>query len=399
LTVPIIRALGPAATEGGSLAAVGVTFAALVPLAAVLSGVTPTVARLQLSDLRASGTVVGRLSGWATAGALIGTFGTGFVLVPLMPVSSSILAIGILLVLTGFLLAVYSNAVGRSIAALTLLTTLGLAGLALAQSSPCEAETSYDCIRIEPDGENPQADVLVLNRAYNSDIDPTDPRYLGFLYERWIAQSIEELAPPSKALDAVFVGGGAFTLPRWLQAVRPASRSDVLEVDGGLVTFDRRILSLHTSPSLRATVGDARLTMRREASASADVVVGDAFSGITVPWQLMTTEWMREVKRVLKPGGLYVLNMVDLPPLRLLRAEAATLLAEFSSVKMVGEPGPASGLPEGGNEVLLAANGPLPPMRKPIEAKSYDRSELERIVAGAEPLRDDYAPVDQLETR
>ncbi len=399
VTVPIIRALGPSATEGGSLAAVGVTFAALVPVAAVLSGVTPTVARLQLSDLRASGTVVGRLSGWATAGALIGTFGTGFVLVPLMPVSSSILAIGVLLVLTGFLLAIYSSAIGRSIAALAVFATLGLTGLTLAQSSPCEAETSYDCIRIEPDGENPQADVLVLNRAYNSDIDPANPRYLGFPYELWIAQAIEEMAPPAKPLDAVFVGGGAFTLPRWLQAVRPGSRSDVLEVDGGLVEFDRRILGLQTGPSLRATVGDARLTMRREASASARVVVGDAFSGITVPWQLMTTEWMREVKRVLEPGGIYVLNMVDLPPLRLLRAEAATLLAAFANVTMVGEPGSASGLPEGGNEVLLASDGPLPPMRSPVKAKTYDQPELERIVGGAEPLRDDYAPVDQLQTR
>src|ERR1700684_624221 len=34
LTVPIIRWLGPSASEGGSTAAVGVTFAALVPVAA-----------------------------------------------------------------------------------------------------------------------------------------------------------------------------------------------------------------------------------------------------------------------------------------------------------------------------------------------------------------------------
>ena len=109
VTVPIVRALGPSASEGGNVAAVGVTFAALVPVAAVLSAVTPTVARLQLRDLRASGTVVGRLSAWATAGALVGTFGTGFVLVPLLPVSSSVLAIGVVLVLTGVLLGVYTR--------------------------------------------------------------------------------------------------------------------------------------------------------------------------------------------------------------------------------------------------------------------------------------------------
>jgi spermidine synthase len=243
--------------------------------------------------------------------------------------------------------------------------------------------------------------VLVLNRAYNSDVDPSEPRYLGFAYERWIAQAIDGLAPPPpKALDAVFVGGGAFTLPRWLRAVRPGSRSDVLEVDGGLVDFDRRMLGLRTGPRLQATVGDARLTMRRQPSHAADVVIGDAFSGLTVPWQLMTSQWMHEVRRVLKPRGVYVLNMVDLPPLRLLRAETATLLAAFAHVKMVGEPGAAAGgLPVGGNELLLASDGPLPPMRSPAKAQSYDQAEVERLTHGAEPLRDDYAPVDQLQTR
>jgi MFS family permease len=401
LTVPIIRTLGPPlASEGGNAAAVGIAFAALVPVAAVLSGVTPAVARLRLSDLRASGTVVGRLSGWATAGALIGTFGTGFVLVPLLPVSSSILAIGIMLVLAGFLLAVYIGLLGRAVAALTLLGTIGLTGLTLAQSSPCEAETSYNCVRIEPDPEHPAAEMLVLNRSYNSDVDPTDPRYLGFPYEQWIAQAIEAIASPHTPLDAVFIGGGAFTLPRWLQAMRPGSRSNVLEVDGGLVEFDRKILDLRTSRNLRATVGDARLTMRRVPTASADVIVGDAFSGLTVPWQLMTSEWLREIHRVLRPGGVYALNMIDLKPLSLLRAETATLLASFPHVRLLTTAGP-DGRPDGDNEVLLASDGPLPAQHGSLTggAVAYDRAALVKLVAGAEPLRDDYAPVDQLETR
>ena len=399
LTVPIIRALGPSAAEGGNLAAVAVTLAALVPVAAVLSGVTPTVAKLQLSDLRASGTVVGRLSGWATAGALIGTFGAGFVLVPLLPVSTSILAIGGMLILAGFLVAVYLGLLGRSVAAIALVGTLGLGGLTLAQHSPCEAETSYNCIQTQPDGENPAAEVLLLNRGYNSDIDPNDPRYLGFSYENWIASAIDGITPANAPLDAVFVGGGAFTVPRWLEATRPGSKSNVLEVDGGLVKFDRKILGLHTSSYLRATVGDARVTMRREPTASANVIVGDAFSSRTVPWQLMTTQWMREVRRVLRPGGLYELNMIDDDPFALLRAESATLLASFAHLQMVTTAG-ATGRPAGGNEVLMASDSPLPALRGPLpEGHVYDQAALAKLAGRAEPLRDDYAPVDQLETR
>jgi spermidine synthase len=162
----------------------------------------------------------------------------------------------------------------------------------------------------------------------------------------------------------VFVGGGAFTLPRRLEATRPGSRSNVLEVDSELVEFDRRDFGLRTTPDLRAIVGDARLTIRREPTKGADVIVGDAFSSRTVPWQLMTTEWLREVRRVLRPDGLYALNMIYYRPLSLLRAEASTLLAAFTNVRLI-TPAGGDGRPAGGNAVLLASNGRLPPQRGP----------------------------------
>ena len=67
----------------------------------MLSAVVPTVVKLQLGDLAETGAVVGRLSAWATAGALAGTFCTGFVLVPLLPVRATVIGLGALLVLGG----------------------------------------------------------------------------------------------------------------------------------------------------------------------------------------------------------------------------------------------------------------------------------------------------------
>jgi spermidine synthase len=400
LTVPIIRALGPSGSSGGSAAAIGVTFAALVPVAAVLSGVTPTVARIQLRDLHASGTIVGRLSGWATAGALVGTFVTGFVLVPDFPVSATVIGIGVVLVLVGIVLGAYMRLLNRARIASATVASVGLVLLALTQHSPCEAESAYHCIQVQEDPAEPAAKVLLLDGGYNSDIDPGKPRFLGFSYEHWVAEALAGIGRPSTPLRAVFVGGGAFTLPRWLSATRPGSRSNVLEVDSKLVEFDRQRLGLRTSPSLRATIGDARLTMRREPGHSADVIVGDAFSSRTVPWQLMTSEWLLEVKHVLKPDGVYALNLIDLRPLKLLRAEAATLLPAFTNIRLVTIPG-SGGRPAGTNEVILASNGPLPPEHNPPAdgATNYDRASIVKLVGDARPLRDDYAPVDQLETR
>jgi MFS family permease len=402
LTVPIVRWLGGSARLGGTGPALEVTFAALVPTAAVLSAITPTMARWQLRDLHASGRVVGGLSAWATAGALFGTFGTGFVLVPLLPVSVSVLIIGFLLIVTGVGLGGYTLVLRSSSIVATILGTAALGVLGPMLHSPCTAETSYHCVILENyPGEELYGRFLVLDGEYNSYVDLADPTDLGsFRYTRWIAESIAPIGAPRSPLDAVFVGGGGFTLPRWLAATRPGSRSNVLEVDGGLVDFDRRHLGLRTSPALRATVGDARVSMRRERSHSADIVVGDAFSDLNVPFQLMTVEWLREVRRVLKSNGIYFLNMIDLRPLGLLRAESATLLAEFRNLRMI-TPAGADGRPLGDNAVLLASNGPLPARHgKPAAgATVFDRAAIVRLVAGAKALRDDYAPVDQLQTR
>jgi spermidine synthase len=398
LIVPFVHWLGPGARGEGTFAALGVTVIALVPAATVLSAVSPAVAHLQLHDLQVSGTIVGRLSAWATAGALVGTFGTGFVLVPLMPVGSAVLIIGVALALVGIGLGASSR----------LLSLAGLAGAALLVvvlgawsndlDSPCEAETKYHCINVEVDPRNPSGRELLLDDLHHSYVDLADPTHLQYDYTRWIAKAIDAMNAPKKALDVVFVGGGGFTLPRWLDATRPGSHAQVLEVDGELVSFDREHLGLRTSPSLQVTVGDARISMLDEGAGSANVVVGDAFGNLAVPWHLATIEWTEEVKRVLRPGGLYALNVIDNPPLDLQRAEAATLLDVFANVRMV-----TFGVAEhplGGNAVLLASDKAIPDSATTENkfATTLSSDEVESFAADAQVLRDDYAPADQLLT-
>lgn len=399
LTVPAVRWLGPGAREQGSLAALGITVVALVPAAAALSAVSPAVAHLQLHDLRVSGTIVGRLSAWATAGALIGTFGTGFVLVPLIPVATAVLLIGAVLILIGLGLAMSSSLVSPAAVAGLAILAIALGALSVTRDSPCTRETKYTCVRLQADPKRPNGYELILNDTYNSYVDLKDPTYLGYPYIRWIVAAVDAKTPPPKPLDMIVVGGGAFTLPRWLEATHPGSSSETLEVDPGIIDIDEERLGLRTSPDLKAVVGDARITMREVESDSADVVVGDAFSGFTVPWHLTTTEWIEEVKRVLKPDGLYAMNLIDLGPLDFFEAETATLLDVFAHVEFLTYP-KENGEPFGDNVVLLASDSPI---AKPVGTRReggflYRRQIAETIAEGAEPLRDDFAPVDQLRT-
>jgi spermidine synthase len=205
-------------------------------------------------------------------------------------------------------------------------------------------------------------------------------------------------------LSALHVGGGGLTLPRYLAEVRPGTDSLVLEVDPGVVAIDREQLELETSDRLRVRVADGRVGLADERAGDRDLVVGDAFGGLSVPWQLTTREAIELIDRALADDGIYAVNLIDHPPLDFVRAELATLRWVFPHVALLARIPVLTG-EDGGNVVAVASRSPIPAER--IAARLTDRGlvwqvaqgeELDRFVGDAPVLTDDYAPVDQLLT-
>ena len=112
----------------------------------------------------------------------------------------------------------------------------------------------------------------------------------------------------------------------------------MLEVDRGVVELGRRELAVDAIPALDVRIGDARTALAALPADAADVVVGDAFGARSVPWHLATAEFVADVRRVLRPDGIYVLNVIDYDPRRLLAAETATLAARFRHVALMIRP-------------------------------------------------------------
>jgi spermidine synthase len=317
--------------------------------------------------------------------------------VPLLPTPATVLVLGGILVVAGVAAALRLRLLRpRALTTIALTAALSVAA-PLALGDRCDAESAYYCAEVIVDGAHPSGRILVLDDVTHSYVDLEDPRHLGFSYTRWMAPALDRLPAAAGRFEAVFIGGGGFTLPRYLEAGRPGSRSLVLEVDGELVELARERLGLRTSRGLEVRTGDARLTLRDEAGDSADLVVGDAFSGRAVPWHLTTAEFIADVRRVLRPGGVYVLNVIDQGPLRLARAEVATLLGEFAHV-VVAARADEGGMPRGGNLVLLASERPLPRAMLPAEDDlALLLGQRVRDFAGdSGRLTDDHAPADQL---
>lgn len=376
----------------------------LVP-GALLSAVTPIVTKLHLTSLAETGTVVGRLSGVGTVGAIFGTVLTGFVLVSRLPVSGILIGLGSLLV-AGSVLVEWRTRRWSGTPALTLVVVAGGLATTVAPGG-CDAETKYHCARVVADPDRDSGRTLVLDGVRHSYVDIDDPTFLEFTYVRAIASVVDAAFPEGERLAAHHLGGGGLTFPRYLAATRPGTRSLVSEIDSGVVRIDRDQFGLSSEAGIDVRAEDGRLGLRRLDAGSRDLVVGDAFGGVSVPWHLTTVEAMTDVRRVLDADGLYVANLIDHGDLAFARAEAATLRETFEHVALVGRPTDIgldpTATPEGGNLVMIASDRPVD-LRATQEALDSRRTDwkiatgddLTAWVGDAQPLTDDYAPVDQL---
>jgi SAM-dependent methyltransferase len=398
--LPVVRLFGPALAGRNPFTIVTLALLGFFAPAAVLSAVTPMVVKIQLGSLHETGRTVGRLSAISTIGALFGTFVTGFVLLAAFATPPIVIALGSALVAGGVGLWVWLPRQDTGSPSAVMLGAVAVAGLGLFLGTPCEQETAYFCAVVIPDQQADGGRLLVLDTLRHSYVDLEDPTHLEFDYARDVVDVIDATYPPPEPLDVLHIGGGGFTLPRYLAATRPGTDSVVLELDPQLIALARDELGLRTGPDLRVRAGDARLGIADLPDDSRDVVIGDAFGGLAVPWHLTTTEFIDEIDRVLRPGGVYVLNMIDHPPLAFARAEAATLDAVFGDVAVVAPPERLDGT-VGGNFVMVGGVVDADGVVQRLEARAADDTiitgaALDRFTGDARVLTDDYAPVDQL---
>jgi spermidine synthase len=220
-------------------------------------------------------------------------------------------------------------------------------------------------------------------------VDRGDPTHLDFPYMRWIADVLDVGWRTVTALQAVHVGGGGCVLPRYLAATRPGSHSEVYENDPAVLDALAKLLDLRAERGLRVRLGDGRALLAQRAARSADVVVTDAFAGPVVPAHLTTLSYQQEVRRVLRPGGVHVVNVIDGPPGRVARRQAATLCAAFSEVVLMAPRAVVAGR-RTGNVVFAAADRTLSLAR--LRARSgcevLAPAEVAVLADGASVLRD-----------
>lgn len=237
--------------------------------------------------------------------------------------------------------------------------------------------------------------MVYVNGVESSYIDLDDSQHLEFEYMQQMRLALGDLADAASRARVLHLGGAACAFARALAEHSPGTRHVVVELDGRLAELAREWFALPRAPRVRVRVGEARATLATVRPGSFDAVVRDAFAGAHVPVHLTTTQFLDSVAAALRPGGCYLGNLVDTPPLPVARREVATARAVFAHVALAVEPPILKGR-RFGNLVVIAGDSPVAPtlardlLTLPAPVRLVTGRELDAFV-GTQPPFDDAA--------
>lgn len=378
---------------------------ALFFIPALLLGiVTPLLTALALNLDKRTGHVLGRMHALAALGSIVGTFVAGFWLIQFFGTRSVIIgtAVGLILLSLPWLMASKKTMLGMSVVAVLGLSVTAIQG---GLETPCDAESNYLCIRVvdesTPASLGPVRSMVLDHLSHGTNVRD-DTELLLAPYVQAMDELVYQQFQGNRNLTYFFAGGGAYTQPRALRSAAPQAEIHVAELDP-LVTQVAEQHLFFDSEGVVIHHRDARPVLQEYPESYFDVVVGDVFHDIAIPYHLVTLEFLQLVKNRMKPDGLYLMNVVDtFPDPRMVKSLLKTLQSLFSDVRVWVDHFPdrpermtyviSAGDQHDVPEILVAQTG----MRRRWMSINEPLLQSGTGLAELPILTDGFAPVDRL---
>lgn len=263
--------------------------------------------------------------------------------------------------------------------------------------SVIRAEVDHGRAELVGDPDRPQGWTLLVDGTAQSHVDLDDPTHLEFEYVRRLAHVADLAAPQHRPLATLHLGGGAWTLARYVATTRPGSPQTVVELDGALVALVRERLPAD-GLAIDVVVADARAALTRARRGAVDLVVLDCFAGARTPAHLTSREFVAAVADLLAPGGIYAANVADGGALAFAGSQVAAARSVFAHVAVIVAADVWNGR-RFGNLVLVASDAELPTdalarrtAADPFRAGVLSGGQLRRFATARAPSDRDATP-------
>jgi spermidine synthase len=375
---------------------------------------SPFAIRLLLRSAQRSGRVSGAVYGISTAGAIVGTLGTTFFLIPTIGSRAITLTLGALGLTAGLALLALAR-LHRPAGSVLVVVALAVSTAPAGRADNLIDEAVRASMLERADGR-----LAHIETAYN-DVFITKRRHqlvMSFQLKGWdYTESVSNLLDPDDlplryaqvmtiaaiypetARKILMLGLGGGSISTYLGRFMPEAAITTVEIDPGVITAAMTYFGLRETERMRYRAGDGRVFLSRNDELY-DLILLDAYRGGYVPFHLLTREFYTLVKQRLTPGGAAAFNVHD----------GSKLYA--STVKTLGEVFAALDLyPSGVGEVIAVASAsPLDPrtlerraatlqerhgFRFPLPQILRRRLEQPRLqAANGDVITDDFAPAD-----
>lgn len=196
---------------------------------------------------------------------------------------------------------------------------------------------------------------LMVGGAEQSYVDVEDATHLEFEYMQHMALVVDEVLGETP-LSALHLGGGACTMPRWIAATRPGSTQLVAEASADILAAVR---PLGPVPGCAVVHDDAIGVLEHDPDDGRDLVIWDLYDGPRVVTSTLTLHVITEMRRVLRAGGIALLNVSDVTPFDVVRPVVAAMRVAFDDVALLAEPSTLRGR-RSGNCILVGGTRLLP---------------------------------------
>jgi spermidine synthase len=288
-----------------------------------MGALPPLIFKLYVEDIQNIGEKYGLFSSLWSLGSIVGVFTTGFYFISAVGTSGTIYSVSLTLLALFYFFYLRNirrhsghfrrDAIFLTVVSLALL--LFAYGITHAERAPLarilfSKETAYYDAKVIDYDLFPQ---YGRNRVLFLDIDAhsvqTEKPSKQFYTDIYPAFSAFLSAPK----DVYVIGAGAYTLPINLRKYYPDANITVSEIDPAVEEIGRKFFNLDAY-RIQTEIGDARMSfasVRGSHVKKYDLIFGDAYSSfISVPWHLLTKEYISATREALNPDGVYAINFI-----------------------------------------------------------------------------------------